>query len=154
MTEGPNAPPGSEGPDGASGSDGPGTPSPPQGPTRPGRSFQETLKEGQRLLGSLESLRSQVSDRVSAKHSELEELTQTHQQLDELKRQIDGFYKTQLQWADERQHLLEEVHRLQGSHAKLLDENEKTRGRLAAAVNEANQSQVRYDEAASSYQEI
>jgi len=114
------------------------------------RSFQDVLQQHQQFISHLEALQDEVGGQLAQKEKELaereQELARLRAELEAKGKELDGLQEAQLQWAMDRQGLLDKHESLKQEHADLEGSHERARGELNRIQEEVARARGRDEE--------
>ena len=114
------------------------------------RSFQDVLQQHQQFISHLEALQDEVGGQLAEKEKELagreHELARLRAELEAKGKELDELQEAQLQWAMDRQGLLDKHESLKQEHADLEGSHERARGELTRIQEEVARARGRDEE--------
>ncbi|HYM51728.1 MAG TPA: response regulator [Candidatus Limnocylindrales bacterium] len=114
------------------------------------KSFQDILQQNQQFISHLQALQEDVAAQLTEKEKELAErdieLATLRHDLEAKVKELDELQNAQLQWAMDRQGLLEQHATLQQGHDDLKASHERARAELARLQEETSRAKARDEE--------
>jgi len=89
------------------------------------KSFADILQQNQEFIAHLQTLQDDIASQLALKETEL---AAAQQQLDAKQRDLDDFQNAQLQWAMDRQALLDQQAAVQKGQKELQDRHQRAEG--------------------------
>ena len=94
------------------------------------KSFADILQQNQEFIAHLQTLQDDIASQLALKETEL---AAAQQQLDAKQRDLDDFQNAQLQWAMDRQALLDQQAAVQKGHKELQERHQRAEAELQKA---------------------
>jgi CheY-like chemotaxis protein len=116
-------------------------------PTSRPKSFQDILQQNQQFIGHLQALQEEVAGQLADKEKEMGErdleLTGLRHELEAKLKELDELQNAQLQWAMDRQGLLDQHEALKQGHEDLKASHDNVRSELSRVQDEVARAKAR-----------